>query len=85
MAFILIRAIFFHIFNIFRIIHPLVRCLDTPDLRMPAMDTLTALVYQLGKKYKIFIPMVDKVILKQKISHQGYELLRDRILQSQGT
>ena len=72
------------IVNIFRIIHPLVRCLDTPELRMTAMDTLTALVYQLGKKYKIFIPMVDKVILKQKISHQGYELLRDRIMQSQG-
>ena len=32
-----------------RIIHPLVRCLETtPDLRPTAMDTLSALVYQLG-------------------------------------
>lgn len=65
-----------------RIIHPLVRCLDsTPDLRTTAMDTLSALVYQLGKKYVIFVPMVHKVILKQKISHQGYDLLCARIMQ----
>ena len=65
-----------------RIIHPLVRCLETtPELRMTAMDTLSALVYQLGKKYLIFVPMVHKILLKHKISHQGYDLLCARIKQ----
>ena len=65
-----------------RIIHPLVRCLDsTPDLRPEAMDTLASLVVQLGKKYTIFIPMVHKVLIKQKISHQRYELLCARVME----
>lgn len=34
-----------------RIIHPIVRTLDgTPELRSTAMDTLSSLVFQLGKK-----------------------------------
>ena len=46
-----------------RIIHPLVRVLAIPqqDFRMVAMDTLSALVYQLGPDFAIFIPMVNKV------------------------
>ena len=65
-----------------RIIHPLVRCLDTcPDLREPAMDTLSALVIQLGKKYTIFIPMVHKVLIKQKINNQRYDILSARVLE----
>ena len=34
----------------------------------------------LTKKYKIFIPMVDKVIRKHRISHQRYELLTARVM-----
>ena len=46
-----------------RIVHPIVRSLDaTPELRNPAMDTLCALVYQLGKRYSTFIPTVNKVL-----------------------
>ena len=45
-----------------RIIHPLVRVLDTvPELRATAMNALAALVMQLGRKYAIFIPTVNKV------------------------
>lgn len=45
-----------------RIIHPLVRTFDTnPELRPTAMDTLVSLVIQLGRKYIIFIPLVQKV------------------------
>ena len=64
------------------IIHPLVRCLDKhPDLRPPAMDALASLVSQLGKKYLIFIPMVQEVLIKHKISHQKYDVLTARIEQ----
>ena len=64
-----------------RIVHPLVRCIDTsPDLRPAAMDCLAAIVLQLGKKFKIFIPMLDRVVRRHRISHQRYELLRERVL-----
>ncbi|KPJ18652.1 Serine/threonine-protein kinase mTOR [Papilio machaon] len=63
-----------------RIIHPLVRSLDTcPALRTTAMDTLCALIIQLGRKYTDFIPLVQKVIVKHKIQHQNYELLLTKI------
>ncbi|XP_072283026.1 serine/threonine-protein kinase mTOR isoform X9 [Pyxicephalus adspersus] len=64
-----------------RIIHPIVRTLDvSPELRQTSMDTLSSLVFQLGKKYQIFIPMVNKVLVKHRILHQRYEVLTCRIL-----
>ncbi|XP_038044243.1 serine/threonine-protein kinase mTOR-like [Patiria miniata] len=64
-----------------RIIHPLVRTLDTtPELRSIAMDTLESLVLQLGKKYHIFVPMVNKVLVKHRIVHQKYETLVLKII-----
>lgn len=40
-----------------RIIHPIVRTLDsTPELRTTSMDTLSSLVFQLGKKVAIAVP-----------------------------
>lgn len=66
-----------------RIIHPLVRSLDScPSLRTTAMDTLCALIVQLGRKYNDFIPLVQKVILKHRIQHQNYELLLSKLQSS---
>ncbi|CAB3230731.1 unnamed protein product [Arctia plantaginis] len=67
-----------------RIIHPLVRSLDTcASLRLTAMDTLCALIVQLGRKFTDFIPLVQKVVVKHKIQHQNYELLLSRMQSSQ--
>ena len=64
-----------------RIIHPLVRTLDSvPELQSTAMDTLCAMVMQMGPKFTIFIPMVQRVIQKHKIAHQRYFILMARIL-----
>uniref|UniRef100_A0A8D2QGQ8 Serine/threonine-protein kinase TOR n=1 Tax=Zonotrichia albicollis TaxID=44394 RepID=A0A8D2QGQ8_ZONAL len=64
-----------------RIIHPIVRTLDqSPELRTTAMDTLSSLVFQLGKKYQIFIPMVNKVLVRHRINHQRYDVLICRIV-----
>ncbi|XP_043266889.1 serine/threonine-protein kinase mTOR isoform X2 [Venturia canescens] len=64
-----------------RIVHPLVRTLDQcPELRNTAMDTLCALVIQLGKKYQIFIPLVQKIMSKHKITNSRYDVLVDKIL-----
>nr|QGN03465.1 target of rapamycin [Ixodes ricinus] len=66
-----------------RIIHPLVRTLDTtPELRSQAMNTLCAMVVQLGKKYKIFVPLVSKVVETHKITHDRYNALVTRIVRS---
>lgn len=59
-----------------RIIHPLIRTLDTcPELRDTAMETLCSLVIQLGKKYIIFVPLVAKVMAKHKIQCDSYDFL----------
>lgn len=63
-----------------RIIHPIVRVLDTcSDLRIPAMQTLCSMVVQLNKKYKVFIPLVHKVLAKHRISCIEYDKLLPQI------
>lgn len=66
-----------------RIIHPLARCLETDDLRNPALDTLCALIYQLEADFAIFIPMINKTLAKRQIQHPGYETLVTRLLKNQ--
>jgi phosphatidylinositol kinase/protein kinase (PI-3 family) len=64
-----------------RIIQPLVRCIEnTSELRPVAMETLASLVAQLGKKFLIFIPMVQKVLNRNRIQHQRYDVLVAKIL-----
>ncbi|KAF2860296.1 TOR1 phosphatidylinositol 3-kinase [Piedraia hortae CBS 480.64] len=57
-----------------QIVHPITRVLQgtEPSLKQPAMDTLCALVYQLGLDYLRFVPTIDKVLQQQKIQHVGY-------------
>ena len=56
-----------------RIIHPLVRVLAWPnnELRAAIMDTLSALVIQLGPDFAIFVPTINKVyqILNDIVAH----------------
>ncbi|CAH1757738.1 9252_t:CDS:10 [Entrophospora sp. SA101] len=68
-----------------RIIHPLARVLamSNYELKMAAMDTLCALVYQLGSDYAVFIPMINKVLHKNKIQHQNYEILISKLLKGE--
>ncbi|CAG9773619.1 unnamed protein product [Ceutorhynchus assimilis] len=59
-----------------RITHPLVRTIDkSPELRDAAMGTLYALVSQLGREFRVFIPMVNKVYTKHKIVNRKWEIL----------
>ncbi|KAF2097118.1 FAT-domain-containing protein [Rhizodiscina lignyota] len=57
-----------------RMIHPLIRILQggDPNLRATALDTLCALIYQLGPDYIHFIPTVNKVLAANKITHDNY-------------
>lgn len=60
-----------------RIIHPLVRVLDSyPEMRQTALATLCSMVIQLGKNYLIFVPLVHKVMVKHKLVNNEYCKLR---------
>ncbi|KAH7018986.1 armadillo-type protein [Ilyonectria destructans] len=64
-----------------KIIHPLTRVLDGPDttLRIAALDTLCALIQQLGKDYLHFMGTVNKTINLHQIQHQNYELFVSKL------
>lgn len=64
-----------------KIIHPLTRVLDSgePTLRVTALDTLCALIQQLGKDYVHFMGTVNKVINQHQIQHSNYELLVSKL------
>lgn len=68
-----------------RIIHPLVRVLSSPhtELKTAAMDTLSALVYQLSIDFAIFVPMINKAIIKNHIQHPKYEMLVSKLLKNE--
>jgi FKBP12-rapamycin complex-associated protein len=65
-----------------RIIHPLVRVLEGPnnELRMAVMDTLCSLVLQLGSDFAIFVPTINKCLLRNRIPHPKYENLISKLL-----
>ncbi|KAJ3318282.1 phosphatidylinositol kinase- protein kinase tor1, partial [Blyttiomyces sp. JEL0837] len=71
--------------HVSRIIHPLVRILSTAptDLRSAAMETLCAFVYQLGPDFAIFIPMINKVLIRGHIQYAKYELLVSKLLKNE--
>ena len=64
-----------------KIIHPLSRVLSGSDssLKQPAMETLCALVFQLGPDYLHFVPTIDKILTQQRIYHQHYTLIVSKL------
>ncbi|TPX18728.1 uncharacterized protein E0L32_002585 [Thyridium curvatum] len=64
-----------------KIIHPLTRVLASgdPTLRAASLDTLCALIQQLGKDYLHFMGTVNKVLTLHGIQHQNYELLVSKL------
>ncbi|EIW52012.1 atypical/PIKK/FRAP protein kinase [Trametes versicolor FP-101664 SS1] len=68
-----------------RITQSLVRVLNQPnnELRMAALDTLCALMMQLGSDFCIFHPTIRKTIIRHGISHPRYERLIDKLLKGE--
>ncbi|KAI1177064.1 TOR kinase [Nemania sp. FL0916] len=64
-----------------KIIHPLARILSSAEisLRVAALDTLCALIQQLGKDYLHFAGTVNKVLQSSPIQHQNYDLLVSKL------
>ncbi|KAI9341262.1 armadillo-type protein [Zopfochytrium polystomum] len=55
-----------------KIIHPLARVLGgtSGELRSAAMETLSALVYQLGYDFIIFVPMINKLLVSKLLKNE---------------
>ncbi|OXU22583.1 hypothetical protein TSAR_001785 [Trichomalopsis sarcophagae] len=63
-----------------RIVQPLVRTLDQcSELRAPACETLCALLLQLGPKFHIFLPLVQRIMVRHRIVHPRFESLVDKV------
>jgi len=60
-----------------KIIHPLTRILAGSDaqLRQTALDTLCALILQMGSEYLPFVPTVRKILATHRITHNNYSLI----------
>nr|XP_013189744.1 unnamed protein product [Amyelois transitella] len=62
------------------IIQALAKVLDNnPSLRQTAMNTLCALIVQLGREYIDYIPSVERILIKHKIQCPNYIVLVTRL------
>ncbi|KAF9047130.1 phosphatidylinositol 3-kinase [Hymenopellis radicata] len=65
-----------------RIVHPLIRVLESGnnELRQTAMDTLCSLCVQFGADFAIFVPTINKCLVRHRIQHLKYENLITKLL-----
>ncbi|XP_072945161.1 serine/threonine-protein kinase mTor-like [Epargyreus clarus] len=62
------------------LIQALAKVLDnSPSLRQTAMNTLCALIVQLGREYIDYIPSVDRILVRHKIQCPNYIVLVSRL------
>ena len=64
-----------------KIIHPLARVLAGQDstLKQTSLDTLCALIFQLGADFVHFVPTINKVLVANKVPHQNYALIVSKL------
>lgn len=64
-----------------KIIHPLSRVLagNDPTLKQTALETLCALIFQLGPDYIHFIPTINKILVVHKVPHTNYALIVSKL------
>lgn len=64
-----------------KIIHPLVRVLagNEHNLKPTALETISALVFQLGSEFIPFIPTVNKVLVSGRVPHHNYAIIIQRL------
>ncbi|CDK26792.1 unnamed protein product [Kuraishia capsulata CBS 1993] len=65
-----------------RIIQPLLRVLSNgnEELRVATMNTLCLLLLQLGNEFTIFVPVINKVLVKNRLQYPIYDQLVDKLL-----
>lgn len=68
-----------------RVVHPLARVLSSPnpDLKRAAMDALCAFMTQIDTDFAIFVPMINKAVVKNKIQHARYDTFVSKLLKGE--
>lgn len=68
-----------------RVIHPMARMLNNGpvELRMDCMDALCSLVSQIGTDFAIFVPVINKCIVHNRINHVNYDTLVTKLLRGE--
>lgn len=69
-----------------RIVQTLVRVLNTEDRELikATMNTLSILLLQLGTDFTIFIPVINKTLVRNHIQHSIYDQLVNKLLNNEG-
>lgn len=69
-----------------RIVQALVRILNTEDKELikATMNTLSLLLLQLGADFTVFIPIINKTLVKNHIQHSIYDQLVNKLLNNEG-
>ncbi|KAI9673478.1 MAG: phosphatidylinositol kinase- protein kinase tor1 [Caeruleum heppii] len=64
-----------------KIVHPLSRVLagGEPALRQTSLDTLCALIFQLGRDYLHYVPLIGKVLITHRIPASTYDTLVSKL------
>jgi FKBP12-rapamycin complex-associated protein len=57
--------------------------MQAQDLKTLAMDTLCSLLYQMKSDFIVFVPMINKVLLKNRIVHSTYDILVGKLLKNE--
>ncbi|KAF7324662.1 Serine/threonine-protein kinase TOR [Mycena kentingensis (nom. inval.)] len=65
-----------------RIVHPLMRILErsVPELRIAVLDTLCSLMVQLGSDFVIFVPTINKCLIRHPLQHVAYDRAVQQLL-----
>ncbi|KAF7309821.1 Serine/threonine-protein kinase TOR [Mycena indigotica] len=65
-----------------RIVHPLMRILErgVSELRVAVLDTLCSLMVQLGSDFVIFVPTINKCLIRHPIQHVAYDRAVQQLL-----
>ncbi|KAK9433284.1 armadillo-type protein, partial [Lipomyces doorenjongii] len=69
-----------------RIMHPTLRVLASTtndDVRRSAMELVTSMIYYLRDDIAVFIPVINKVVVSNKIYHSQYELLVSKMVKKE--
>ncbi|KAJ7779782.1 phosphatidylinositol 3-kinase [Mycena metata] len=69
-----------------RIVHPLMRILDhgVNELRVAVLDTMCSLAAQLGADFVVFVPTINKCLVRRPIAHPGYDRAVSQLFNGEG-
>ncbi|KAK9470032.1 armadillo-type protein [Dipodascopsis tothii] len=69
-----------------RVVHPVLRVLNLAqhdEVKRAAMETITSLIYYMRQDMTVFLPVINKAVVANKIYHPQYEMLVTKIMKKE--